>query len=199
MVRWVVLVLGAVLLGSSLVVRSCPREATGAASSAPFGDSIALLEYDVAPHRLSAGAAAFAAIAAPQQETSPTYDESAGGTPVAADATIGAGTTEGGYASFAAAKNALGSPGAGSVWDHIVEQSQMNATRSGFLPQQIHNSENLQDVPAELNQIKANYYSSIQPFSESMTVRNWLNGQSFEDQWNFGMSVTQDIWNGAIP
>jgi len=28
-------------------------------------------------------------------------------------------------------------------------------------------------------------------------VRNWLNGQSFKDQWNFVMSVTEDIWNGV--
>jgi hypothetical protein len=31
-----------------------------------------------------------------------------------------------------------------------------------------------------------------------MTVRDWLNGRSFEDQWNFGMEVTEDIWNEVI-
>jgi hypothetical protein len=117
---------------------------------------------------------------------------------LAPEAAVGLGTTEGGDSSFSAAKSALGSPGEGNVWDHIVEQSQMNSTRSGFLPEQIHNAENLQDVPTELNQIKANYYSSIRPFTNGMTVRNWLNGQSFEDQWNFGMQVSEDIWNGVI-
>lgn len=71
--------------------------------------------------------------------------------------------------------------------------------RSGFSSEQINNPENLNAVPSELNQLKANYYSSIQPFTNGMTVRDWLNGQSFGDQWNFGMSVTEDIWNGAIP
>jgi hypothetical protein len=31
-----------------------------------------------------------------------------------------------------------------------------------------------------------------------MRVRHWLAGQSFEDRWNFCMSVTEDIWKGAI-
>jgi hypothetical protein len=56
----------------------------------------------------------------------------------------------------------------------------------------------LSPVPARLNQIKANYYSTKQKFTGGGTVRDWLNGQSFEDQWKFGMDVTEDIWNGAI-
>ncbi|MGH7685483.1 MAG: hypothetical protein ACREN2_01490 [Candidatus Dormibacteria bacterium] len=83
------------------------------------------------------------------------------------------------------------------MYDHIVEQSQMG--RSGFSSLQINNAENLNAVPSELNQLKANYYSSKQFFTDGQTVRDWLNGQSFEDQWNFGMSVTEDIWNGVIP
>ena len=114
----------------------------------------------------------------------------------ATDGTVGLGTGEGGYFSFAAAKSVLGVPGEGNVYDHIVEQSQMDQT--GFSSEQINNAENLNAVPSELNQIKANYYNSIQPFSNGLRVRNWLAGQSFEDQWNFGMSVTEDIWNGAI-
>lgn len=81
---------------------------------------------------------------------------------------------------------------------NIVEQSRLKTTRSGFVSEQIHNAENLQDVPAELNQIKANYcYSSKDFFTNGLTVRDWLNGQSFEDQWNFGMQVTEDIRNGV--
>jgi len=90
----------------------------------------------------------------------------------------------------------MGSPGAGNVYDHIVEQSQVG--KSSFSLRQINNPENLNPVSSELNQIKANYYNSIQPFSNGLRVRNWLAGQSFEEQWNFGMSVTEDIWNGAI-
>lgn len=115
---------------------------------------------------------------------------------LATDATIGLGTEEGGFSSFSAAKNALGSPGEGNVYDHIVEQSQIG--RSGFSSAQINNAENLNPVLSELNQIKANYYSSIRPFTGGQTVRDWLNGQSFESQWKFGMGVTEDIWNGVI-
>jgi RHS repeat-associated protein len=109
---------------------------------------------------------------------------------------IGMGTTEGGFSSFSAAKSGLGPAGEANVYDHIVEQSQMG--KSGFSSEQINNAENLNPVPSGLNQIKANYYNSIQPFSNGLRVRNWLAGQSFEDQWNFGMSVTEDIWNGAL-
>jgi hypothetical protein len=115
-----------------------------------------------------------------------------------AGTTIGQGVTEGGYSTFSAAKKGLGSPGSGWVYDHVVEQSQMGASRSGFLARQIHNPENLNPVLKEVNQIKANYYSTKQFFTGGATVRDWLNGQSFLDQWNFGMSVTEDIWNGVI-
>jgi hypothetical protein len=114
----------------------------------------------------------------------------------AEETAIGLGTEEGGYSSFSAAKSGLGSPGSGNVYDHLVEQSQVG--KSGFSLRQVNNPENLNPVPSELNQIKANYYNSIQPFSNGLRVRNWLAGQTFEDQWNFGMSVTEDIWNGAI-
>jgi len=108
--------------------------------------------------------------------------------------------TEGGsegFSSFSAAKRALGSPGEGNVYDHVVEQSQIG--RSGFSPEQIHNPDNLNPVPAEVNQLNANYYSTKQPFSYPGTVRDWLTGQSFEDQFSFGQNVTQQIENGEIP
>ncbi len=104
---------------------------------------------------------------------------------------VAADSASGGYSSFARAKTALGSPGEGNVYDHVVEQSQIG--RSGFTPEQIHNPANLNPVSAQVNQLKANYYSSIQPGTEGMTVRNWLNGQSFADQYAYGMRVTQQI------
>ena len=60
-----------------------------------------------------------------------------------------------GYSSFRAAKADLGSPGAGNVFDHVVEQSQIG--RSGFAPEEIHNPFNMNPVSAETNQLKANY------------------------------------------
>jgi hypothetical protein len=101
-----------------------------------------------------------------------------------------------GYSSFRAAKADLGSPGTGNVFDHVVEQSQIR--RSGFAPEEIHHPFNLTPVSARLNQIKANYYSSKQPFTGGLTVRDWLNGQSFRDQYEFGMDVLTQIRAGTI-
>jgi hypothetical protein len=114
------------------------------------------------------------------------------------DAVVGS-TEEGteGFSSFSAAKTALGSPGEGNVYDHVVEQSQIG--RSGFSPEQIHNPDNLNPVSAEVNQLKANYYSTKQPFTNGGTVRDWLTGQPFEDQFGFGQEVTEQIQNGDVP
>ncbi len=99
-----------------------------------------------------------------------------------------------GYSSFRAAKADLGSPGEGNVFDHVVEQSQIS--RSDFAPEDIHNPFNLDPVPNEINQLKANYYSSIRPFTGGMTVRDWLTGQSFSDQYEFGMDILGLLQNG---
>jgi hypothetical protein len=99
-----------------------------------------------------------------------------------------------GYKTFGAAKRALGSPGKNNVFDHVVEQSQIG--RSGFAPEDIHNPFNLDPVPGTINQQKANYYSSIRPFTGGKTVREWLAGQSFADQYNFGMDVLGRLTNG---
>lgn len=101
-----------------------------------------------------------------------------------------------GYSSFSAAKRAMGSPGEGNVFDHVVEQSQIK--RSGFAPEEIHNPFNMNPVSARTNQIKANYYSSKQPFTGGGTVRDWLTGQSFADQYSFGMDVLTQIRRGII-
>jgi RHS repeat-associated protein len=100
-----------------------------------------------------------------------------------------------GYTSFRAAKRALPSPGEGNVYDHVVEQSQIG--RSGFDPRAIHNPYNLNPVPVAVNQAKANYYASIRPFTGGQTVRAWLAGQSFADQYAFGMDITSQIQRGV--
>lgn len=89
----------------------------------------------------------------------------------------------------------MGSPGQGNVFDHVVEQSQIR--RSGFAADEIHNPFNMNPVSAGTNQLKANYYSSKQPFTGGGTVRDWMNGQSFADQYEFGMDVLRKIQNGV--
>ncbi|MER7243310.1 DNRLRE domain-containing protein [Kribbella sp. NPDC000426] len=103
-----------------------------------------------------------------------------------------------GFSSFRAAKRAPPSPGQGNVYDHVVEQSQI--ARSGFDPRAIHNPYNLNPVPAAVNQAKANYYATIRPFTGGQTVRAWLAGQSFADQYAFGVDITSQIQRGvALP
>jgi RHS repeat-associated protein len=99
-----------------------------------------------------------------------------------------------GYPSFTAAKKALGSPGEGNVFDHVVEQSQQK--RSGFPVEDINSPFNMNPVPAAANQAKANYYSSIRPFTGGKTVRDWLTGQEFSDQYKFGADINARIQRG---
>lgn len=101
-----------------------------------------------------------------------------------------------GYRSFAAAKRDLGPAGPGKVYDHVVEQSQIG--RSGFKPEEVHHPYNLNPVDARVNQAKANYYSSRQPFTGGSTVREWLSGQSFSEQYEFGMDVLRQIESGVL-
>jgi RHS repeat-associated protein len=100
-----------------------------------------------------------------------------------------------GFTSFRAAKRALPSPGQGNVYDHVVEQSQI--ARSGFDPRAIHNPYNLNPVSAAVNQAKADYYASIRPFTGGRRVRDWLSGQSFAEQYSFGMDITSLIQRGS--
>jgi hypothetical protein len=51
-------------------------------------------------------------------------------------------------------------------------------------------------VSAGTNQLKANYYSTKQFFTGGGTVRDWMSGQSFADQYEFGMDVLRRIENG---
>jgi RHS repeat-associated protein len=99
-----------------------------------------------------------------------------------------------GYRSFRAAKRALGSPGSGNVFDHVVERSQIG--RSSFAAQDVHNPFNLNPVPARINQLKADYYSSKRSFTGGGTVRDWLTGQSYRDQYEFGMDVLMRLQQG---
>ena len=92
-----------------------------------------------------------------------------------------------GYDSFSAFKKAQGSAGVGKEWHHIVEQSQI--AKSGFAPQQIHNTNNIIAINADVHRMISGYYSSKQIFTNGLTVRNWLAGQSFEAQTQFGKHV----------
>jgi hypothetical protein len=94
-----------------------------------------------------------------------------------------------GYSSFRALKAAIGAPGEGNVWHHIVEQSQQ--IKSGFSIQQINSADNIIAVEKTIHTQISGFYSSNVAGPGTELVRNWLAGQSFESQYEFGIQVLQ--------
>jgi hypothetical protein len=107
--------------------------------------------------------------------------------------TGGAGTAKStgkgiGYSSFDAFKNANGAAGKDKAWHHIVEQSQI--VKSGFSSQIINNTDNLIIIDSATHAKISGYYNTKSlEFTKGLSVRDWLAGQSFEAQYNFGISV----------
>jgi RHS repeat-associated protein len=109
----------------------------------------------------------------------------------ASKAAKGAGSAGKGFNTFNDAKKFLGSPGEGKQWHHIVEQSQIN--KSGFSSTQIQNTNNLIAVDSATHAKISGYYSSKQAFTGGKTVRDWLAGQSYGKQFEFGMQKLRDF------
>ena len=95
------------------------------------------------------------------------------------------------FTTFDQLKKFLGSPGAGNQWHHIVEQCQTYSTRAGFSVKWIQNTNNVVAVSKEVHQKISAYYSSVQNFTNGLTVRNWLNSKSFVEQYKFGVKVLE--------
>ena len=105
-------------------------------------------------------------------------------------ATAATSITKGGgarFSSFNALKRSLGSAGKGKQWHHIVEQCQIG--KSGFSKYWIQNSNNVINISNSVHAKVSAYYSSIQSFTNGMTFRNWLAGQSFKTQYEWGIKV----------
>lgn len=93
----------------------------------------------------------------------------------------------GGFNSYRELKQTLGDPGDGNQWHHVVEQCQIN--KSGFPVTMIQNPNNMMPVNAIEHAQISGYYNSIQPFSDGLRVRNWLAGQPYGFQYDFGFDV----------
>ena len=94
-----------------------------------------------------------------------------------------------GFDTFNQFKQAMGPAGDDFEWHHIVEQCQIE--KSGFGPRMIHNPNNMVPIPKATHRKISGYYSSKLDFTDGLTVRNWLAGQSFEKQYQFGLDVIQ--------
>ena len=85
-------------------------------------------------------------------------------------------------------------PGDKTEVHHIVEQCQVN--KSGFTVTQIQDESNLitlrQDIHREISSI---YSSKIPELTggSNLTVRNWLAGQSFDEQTKFGYNIIKSV------
>lgn len=100
------------------------------------------------------------------------------------------------WGSFSGLKSALGSAGPGKNWHHIVEQTPGNVERFG--PHVLHNTENVIAIDEGIHRQISAYYSSKDPLlSGGQTVRQWLSGQPFQTQREFGLKILQDY--GVVP
>jgi hypothetical protein len=102
------------------------------------------------------------------------------------------GAGKGGYNSFPSLKRALGPAGKGRQWHHIVEQSKVGQ----FGANAIHSADNVVAIPTDVHRKISGFYSSKQSFTEGQIVRQWLEGQSFEQQRAFGQQVLRDFGVG---
>ena len=102
-------------------------------------------------------------------------------------------TTKTGFASFSKLKSAIGRAGDGRAWHHIVEQCQAKSTRSGFDVKDINTATNVKATPKEVHKEISRYYSSKQKFTNGKTVRDWLNGQNFDKQFELGLEKWEEF------
>jgi hypothetical protein len=93
------------------------------------------------------------------------------------------------FGSFSALKRALGPAGRDMHWHHLVEQR--NVARFGS--NAVHSLQNVVRVDASVHRQINAFYSSVQPFTGGQTVRQWLSGQSFEAQMQFGLETLERL------
>ncbi len=96
-----------------------------------------------------------------------------------------------GFNSFDAFKRAMGPAAPGMEWHHIVGQHTANVAEFGS--QAVHNTANLIQIPQDVHRRISAYYSSIRSFTGGQTVRDWLKGQSFTEQYEFGIQIMRDF------
>ena len=97
---------------------------------------------------------------------------------------------EKGFNSFNKFKNVNGKAGDGQAWHHIVEQNPSNIQKFGA--ENIHKASNLVKVESGKGSLHARvsgFYSSKQPFTGGLTVRQWLGTKNFQEQFEFGMKM----------
>lgn len=85
---------------------------------------------------------------------------------------------------------AYGAAGPGEEWHHIVEQGGDNA--KNFSPEQLHSTQNIIPLPGPVHDLVTAEYAKEYDKS-GKSVREWLSGQSFQDQWNEGVKILRNL------
>ena len=94
-------------------------------------------------------------------------------------------------------KRYLGPAGEGRSWHHIVEQRLADNGR--FPTEWIHSTDNVINVPDILHQCINAEMSKIKPDSGGLTVRQWLEPQSFEFQYDYGLELIEECVEKVSP
>ncbi|HZH76580.1 MAG TPA: hypothetical protein VEY88_11135 [Archangium sp.] len=100
------------------------------------------------------------------------------------------------FRSFRAFKRYMGKAGEGKEWHHIVEKR--NAKRFGA--EAIHNTENVIPLEKPLHDRLSALYSSVEENitrSTTLTIRQWLDTQSYESQRAFGLLAIENVKKGV--
>jgi|LSQX01.3.fsa_nt_gb hypothetical protein len=84
---------------------------------------------------------------------------------------------------------------------HIVEQLMVKrmAGKGKFAAENIHNTKNLVELPNDVHKKISALYSRIMPGitgSKTLTVRKWLESQSYERQYEFGLRAVENVRKG---
>jgi len=80
--------------------------------------------------------------------------------------------------------------GSGNDYHHIVEQGGDNS--NNFTPEQLQSTKNIIPLPGPIHDLVSAHYSSEYDAS-GKTVRDWLSGQSFDQQYQYGMETLHKL------
>ena len=137
----------------------------------------------------------------PEGSSLGTQQTSSDGIPVAHSSGAAVGTPSSGGSGPSSPRISIGPSGVAAAPNpnnekmerhHIVEQCQVK--KLGFARTDIQGNSNLIDLPYSHHRKLSGLYSSKQPYSDGMRVRDWLATKSFEYQYQFGLDKIDEIW-----
>ena len=98
---------------------------------------------------------------------------------------------EDGFETYYRFKKIYGKASKGREWHHIVEQSQIK--KSGINPKLIHSPRNIIEIDKNVHRrISAHYKTRMHIPKGEVPVRDWLAGQSFEVQYEYGINILKE-------